>query len=95
MRIPEILKIGGKEIKISFVEPDSLEDSSVAMWFPDTFEIKIEDLPGTPAQRKEEAFLHETFEAINSMYELNLTHWKITLLGEVFYQIFKDNNLEL
>jgi hypothetical protein len=95
MKIPEILKIGGKEIKVSFVAPDSLENSNVAMWFPDTFEIKIEDLPGAPIQRKEEAFLHETIEAINAMYELNLVHWKITLLGELLYQIFKDNDLEL
>lgn len=94
MRIPETLKIGGKEIKVSLAKPGAV-DGNVAMWFPDTFEIKIEDLPNAPDQRKEEAFLHETLEAINSIYELNLPHWKITLLSEVFYQIFKDNKLEI
>ena len=94
MNIPKYLKIGGKQITVKFVPVGDL-GSALARWEPTTYTIKIENNPKWPREKTEEAFLHEIIEAVDSFYELDLPHIKINLLGEVLYQIFKDNQLEL
>ena len=90
MNIPSEIKIGGKLIKVELVEKLS---KNIAFWKGNDYVIKVEDNDKYPRQRRDEAFMHEIIEAINSIYELKLKHWKINILGEALYQILNENDL--
>jgi len=95
MKIPRTLKIGGKKIKINIVNTKvALKVQSVGEWDAHYYTIELDNLTDAPVERMEECFLHEIMEAIDGFYELKLAHWKINLLGEVLYQIIKDNKLD-
>ena len=95
MKIPRILKIGGKKIKVRIRKSDyPAEGENVGEWDGNRHTIMLDDLVDAPIERMEECFLHEIIESINELYELNLTHWKITVMSEVLFQIIKDNKLD-
>ena len=95
MKIPKTLKIGGKKIKISVVKNIEKEENenAIGLWDIEKYKITLEKNDLTPPGKLEECFLHEIIEAINELYELKLSHYKITLIGELLYQILKDNKL--
>ena len=91
--LPKTIKLGGKKIKVSLVKKGSLGNgNNIGEWDPNNFTIEIENVP--PQQRINECFVHEVIEAINSIYELKLRHWKINLLGEMLYQVIKEAKLD-
>ena len=95
MRIPRTLKIGGKKIKVVVTKTDNILDSdAVGTWDGNRYVIELDKFSHAPIERLEECFLHEILEAINGMYEMKLAHWKINTMGEVLYQIIKDNKLD-
>jgi len=95
MKIPRTLKIGGKKIKVikrkTFV---AMDGDNLGEWDGNRYTIMLDAFIDAPPERMEECFLHEIIEAINQMYELKLSHWKITLLSEMLYQIIKINKLD-
>lgn len=95
MKIPRILKIGGKKIKVRIQKSDySIEGENIGEWDGNRQTIMLDNLVDAPIERMEECFLHEIIEGINGMYELKLSHWKITVMSEVLFQIIKDNKLD-
>jgi len=94
MKIPRTIKIGGKKIKVRIVDEGVLSDTSAAEWDGNRYIISIVNAPDASPDRMNEAFLHEIVEAINQFYELNLPHWKLNIVGELLYQILKDNKLD-
>lgn len=95
MKIPRSLKIGGKKIRVlSSTSESSADVENIGEWDGHYYVISLDKLKGAPIERTDECFLHEIIEAINGMYEMKLTHWKITVLSEVLYQIIKDNKLD-
>ena len=44
-----------------------------------------------PLSQQESTIIHETIEAINFLFELNLEHNKIMTLETALYQFLKDN----
>ena len=55
--------------------------------------LKIQIDPGAPETRKEEALLHEIFEALKYHLDLGLDHDKLSALSEGLYQVLRDNQL--
>jgi len=95
MKIPKVLKIGGKKFKVRVIKIDSLSDiENVGEMDGNRHIITLNDLDDAPIERLEECFLHEILEAINEIYELKLPHWKITSISEVLYGIIKNNKLD-
>jgi len=95
MKIPRTLKIGGKKIRVVVHISNDVDDvEDIGEWDGHYYIIQLDKLKNAPIERIEECFLHEIIEAINGLYELNLSHWKINTLSEVLYQIIKDNKLD-
>ncbi len=93
MKIPKTLKIGGKKIKVKIVKDLSYENA-IGIWESEYYTITLEENGIAPIEKLEECFLHEIVEAINGLYELKLSHYKITVISEVLFQILKDNKLD-
>ena len=95
MRIPRTLKIGGKKIKVKVTKSDCISDTlAVGTWDGNRYIMEIDRFSEAPEERADECFLHEIIEAINSMHEMKLAHWKINTMSEVLFQIIKDNKLD-
>ncbi len=95
MKIPRILKIGGKKFKVRIEKSDfPLKGSNVGECDLNRYTILLDDLEDAPESRMEECFMHEIIEAVNSMYDIKLAHWKITVMSEVLFQIIRDNKLD-
>lgn len=46
-----------------------------------------------PESGRNEVLIHEVLEAVNYRLELGLEHHKLCVLGEVLYQVLKDNKI--
>lgn len=89
--IPEELKIGANDVKIH-ESPTLLDDTEhYGEWNERRRDITLEHR--LTDQHKEEVFLHEIFEAINGIYDQNLTDRQMTVLAVAFHQIIKDNQI--
>ena len=84
------MKIGGYEIKI--VEKENLIGNyeHFGEYSELLDEIYLDN--NLTKQKKIETIIHETLEAINSLYKLNLNHDKqLCVLAVVIHQILIDN----
>ena len=91
--IPKKIKIGAK--KYDVVRGDHMKDrGNTSPASVNFYDLKIW-VSEKANDFNSECFMHEVVEAINYQYELGLPHNKITILGEVLYQIIKENKLEL
>lgn len=93
LNIPEKVKIGGFIIKVKEVADLMIERDHLGEYHPKYQEIHIDD--SHTRQQKEETFMHELFEAVDSIYNIQLEHDKMTLLATVFHQVLKDNDLNI
>jgi len=90
MKIPNQIKIGGHKIKIRRVRCDKEKNmGSFDNWFR-SINLNIDDINEDSLA---ETFLHELFEAINSLYNLSCDHKNITVLSEVLFAVIRDNHL--
>ena len=96
MKIPKTLKIGGKKIKVRAIKKikGAENENVIGLWDVGNYKITLQKNDIMPDGKLEECFLHEIIEAINGLYELKLSHYKITLMSEVLFQIIKDNKLD-
>lgn len=83
------IMILGHEYELKITNKPLLERNTVASVCPNTLVIEVSN--STPQSRQEEGLFHEIIEALNCHLELNLEHYKITILSEGLYQVFKNN----
>ena len=86
------MKILGHEYTVTQDKLMMDERRSVGTCCPATLTIKV--YANSPKSRKEEALLHEIFEAI--AYHLDIEnkefdHQVLSSISEAFYQVIKDN----
>ena len=80
------LKIGGFNFEVK--EVSGLADSGSTDLDNSIILIKKEQSD----DRKKSALVHETIEAINELYDLNLNHQTIQTLEAAAFAFYKDNN---
>ena len=85
--IPSRVKVGPHIIRVRLVKPTTIaaDGSCFGEWDPQTLTIRI-DKTACPAMQYS-TFIHELFEAMNSIYELNLAHNKLTTLESAIQDI--------
>jgi len=101
--IPKEIKIGSHTIPVKFVE--DYMDGAMGLWDSEKDIIYIRN--GMPESRTFTVFIHECLEAINDLYDLDLSHdegegknqnqhWKLKILNEelsnLFNQLMKINS---
>ena len=91
MIIPEKIKIGAYEIIVRKQPIEETADrggdfSSRGM------HINITEYP--IEVKTTETFLHEVFEAIKWIYQLELKHQDVCILSETILAVIRDNNLD-
>jgi len=92
MGLPDKLKIAGFEIPVTERKELARQASIFGAFDPMKMTIGIEkDLCD---QNKSEVLMHEVIEAINSIYDLGMSHNAIQVLGVTLRQFLLDNNIE-
>ncbi len=87
------MKIAGRTIKVKYVEGiEHFPDGESGLSFLEEGIIKIDK--SKPKEHQESTLIHEILEFINSLYELELEHYKITCLETALYQVIKDNYVQ-
>ena len=89
MRIPDKIKVIGKNVKIKIKKKLSNE-TTLGQW---TGTKKLIELKKDNSDMNE-VFLHEIIECIDERCDLNLEHYVISTLSEVLFQVIKDNKLD-
>lgn len=96
MRYPEQMQIGGNNIPVEVlaepirqVGPHSYV---IGEYHPLTRAMKIYHTDSN-VKMCGENFVHETIEAINGLYDLNLPHQTITTLATALYQAYSSGNV--
>ena len=96
MRYPEQMQIGGNTIPVEVVsEPNKQVGPHayvIGEYHPLSRKIKIYH---TEKHLKMcgENFVHETIEAVNGLYDLNLPHQTITTLATALFQAYSTGNV--
>jgi hypothetical protein len=83
------IKILGHEYKEELDENLVLERNTAGSCCPGTLKITL--CPHVPQSRRDEARVHEIFEALKYHLGINLTHDHLTALSEAWYQVLKNN----
>jgi hypothetical protein len=83
------IKIGAREIRVFEVEHLSTDYDTWGDYTARTGVIRIES--GIPDDMKEETLVHEVCEAINDIYNLKLSHHRLSVLAVALHQVLKDN----
>jgi hypothetical protein len=89
MKITNKVKIGGVTFKVEYKRNLTVGTGAYGQLHPSRQKIIIDK--NLEREMQEGSFIHEIIEAINGMYELDLEHWKISVLDAALYQIIKDN----
>ena len=84
------VKIGGHWYKIEFKRHLSQNHGAAGTSCANDLKIRIDS--NREKSQRDEIFWHEVFEQLSEMYELNLPHPAITLLGSAFQQVLTDNH---
>lgn len=96
MQYPEQMQIGGNTIPVQVLSEPIRQVSATAYvigeYHPLTREIKIFHTDDNPKMCGEN-FVHETIEAVNGLYDLNLEHQTITTLATALYQAYSSGNV--
>lgn len=96
MKYPDKMTIGGNTVTVDVLsEPlKKLSEYSyvIGEYHPLTRGIKIYH---TDSNKKMcgENFVHETIEAVNALYDLNLSHQTITTIATALYQAYSTGNV--
>jgi hypothetical protein len=88
IQLPSTIKIAGVTYKII---RETMADQGNIMFSRGV--IKLND--DLCQDKAEETLCHEIVEAINEANELELPHPKIQMIGSMFHQILKDNDMSI
>lgn len=88
MSIPKQVIIGGHVISVREVPNLTGRHGECGSFQLTSLAIEIDDK--LPASLKEETLMHEVIEAINAIYELELPHRSIQILGVALHQVQKN-----
>jgi len=92
MEIQEKYKIAGLWVPVLVVDATILgDDRGRLQTINGELTILLADNMG--GQMRETTLIHEIFEAINFLFEIDLEHNKISTLEAAWYQVLKDNFL--
>lgn len=96
MKYPEKMQIGGNTVPVQVLDAPIRQVSTtsyvIGEYHPLTREIKIYHTNDN-IQMSGENFVHETIEAINGLYDLNLAHQTITTLATALYQAYSSGSV--
>jgi len=97
MHLPEKVKIGGIEYKVSEVEPDHNELDSDSWGCIEHEKSEIFISKAINIQKKEEVLIHEILHGIVDYVELDgeLNDEYIAKISKTLYQVLKDNDLNI
>lgn len=87
MKLPKQVEIGGHLIKVTEVTGLASRHGECGSFQLSSLTIEIDK--GLPDTLKEETLWHEIVEAINAIYELELPHRSIQILGVGIHQSSK------
>ena len=90
--LPDTVKIGPYDIKVEVVDNLAVDREHGGEYSPR--ELKI-SLDSSLRKRHGEILMHEIIEAINDIYNLNIEHEDMVVLGIALYQLLKDNTVIL
>ena len=88
MNIPDYVKIGGHNYKITQCSPDTMVTNAGDI---DHKYNSIRLDKTLCDDQKLETLLHEITHAISHIYELDLNHNQVSVLSAVLHQVIKDN----
>jgi hypothetical protein len=86
LKLPKKLKVGGVTSKV-VIQP--MYDSGTMLGHRGKILVSDE----LCQEEGEEVICHEITEKINKAYELNLPHNAIQVIGTVWHQVLKDNDM--
>lgn len=89
MNILNEVRIGGYIVEVVGRDNIMLERGHQGEYHPMTQRIVLDT--AMTLQQRREIFLHEIIEAIVSIYDINIEHRDLNLLGVVLHQIITDN----
>lgn len=89
MIIPDNIKIAARDIRVCQVDHLSDDEARWGDYCARTGTIRIE--AGIPDDMKEGVFWHEVLEALDDIYDLKLSHHRLSVLAVAFHQVLKDN----
>jgi len=96
MKYPSQMQIGGNTVPVTVLDAPIRQVSQtsyvIGEYHPLTREMKIYHTDNN-IQMCGENFVHETIEAINGLYDLNLAHQTITTLATALYQAYSSGNV--
>jgi len=90
MNLPDEVKVGPYSIKVEVVDNLVVDREHGGEYSPR--ELKI-CLDSSLRKRHGEILIHEIIEAIKDIYNLNINHDDIMVLGVVLYQVLKENEI--
>ena len=93
MEIPDKIKVGAYYFKVYFEKNLSRSRDRFGEFRPSPQEIALD--PDCTEDLQGETLLHEVVEALNWMYDMQLNHHIIALLGTGLHQILKENDLKI
>lgn len=89
MKRLKTVKIGGRTYRIKYKDGLARLHDAAGRSCASKCTIDIDPVGAT--HHKREIFWHEVIEQLNYIYELNLPHSTITVLGAGLYQVLADN----
>jgi hypothetical protein len=90
MNLPDKIKIGPYDIKVEIVHNIAIDRDHGGEYSPRELTISLDS---SIEKRHGEIFVHEIVEAINDIYNLNINHDDMMVLGVALYQVLKENRL--
>jgi len=92
MDIPRKLKAGGHRLPVK--RHDDNQNYQLGFYDPDLSHISLNDSERVMEDIQAETFMHEIFEVICHIYNIDIPHEVLTLQSEVLFAIIRDNNLD-
>ncbi len=93
MKIPEKIKIGWKEFKVTIAEPSEVLKSGGDDCYGDIYwdknEIRLNS--NNDDDQQQATLLHEIIHGVSSMTSLDLSEDIVLRLGNGLYTVIKDN----
>ena len=93
MEIPEKVKIGWKEFKVTVTEPSIVLKSDNGDYYGDIYwdksEIRLSS--NNDDDQQQATLIHEILHGISDMFNLDLSEDTVLRLGNALYTVIKDN----
>jgi len=91
VKIPDVIRIGGHDVKIKKVNCSDERDSGI---YDDWYRFIKINQDGHPESGQAEALMHEILEAITKINNIELNHTALTVISEQLFAIIRNNRLD-